>query len=192
MNRECKKIIIFDLDGTLIRNCTANKLYKEGYLRTIAELEKSGRQIPGYLKKHSYENFCRLSQDIKEMYEIFKEKYLQVLKENKIEIEKEKPRARKIIELTISKYNPKEIYILSANPHANYISKILVPCMPDNNILTVEGINYYQKEKVLQSLKKSQNGTTEIIYIGDLEWDGEIAENVGVKFLNIKEIENVL
>lgn len=180
------EIIVMDLDGTLIRKEKAEKMYRAAYDETLRELEKRGISIPSEYKPHSYQNFREMSKRIKEFLEIFLKKYEEIFNSFKSEIEEEKERAKKIYEYFVLN-GAREIWILTANPKAKEIVKLILPNVSENRVVIV-GIDYEEeKQKFLERFKG------EALYVADVEeLDGRVAEKAGVKFVNVREIEKEL
>jgi phosphoglycolate phosphatase-like HAD superfamily hydrolase len=180
------EVVVMDLDGTLIREEKAFRMYKMAYDETLRELEKRGISVPSECKPHSYQNFREMSKRIKEFFEIFLKKYEEIFNSFKSEIEEEKERAKKIYEYFVLN-GAREIWILTANPKAKEIVKLILPNVPENRVVIV-GIDYEEeKQKFLERFKGKA------LYVADVEeLDGKVAEKAGVKFVNVREIERKL
>jgi phosphoglycolate phosphatase-like HAD superfamily hydrolase len=179
--------LILDLDGTLISPEKAERMYREAYYGAIRKLEERGVHVPDKYKDHAYSNFHELSRKIEDFSTLYLEEYERRFNNFRREIEEEKGRARKIYEYLISTYKPNEVWILTANPKGRDIIKIILPNIPEDRVVIVNGVKYEEeKQRFLEKFK----GRT--LYIADTESDGEIAKKSNAEFLNIREIEKQL
>jgi hydroxymethylpyrimidine pyrophosphatase-like HAD family hydrolase len=177
-------IVALDLDGTLITYEKIYSIYKRAYEKTIETLKRKNVRIPTELEKHSNE-YYRAFREIERFREEFEKIYDEILKENSY-LKEEKERAERIYNSIITKFKPRDVYIITGNPKGREIIKNILPEISEEKIfITSEG--NYEGEKI--SLLKRLNIE---IYIADLDIDKKIAEEAGVKFLNVKEIEKEL
>ncbi|MGC9031723.1 MAG: hypothetical protein ACP5H7_03115, partial [Minisyncoccia bacterium] len=95
-------------------------------------------------------------------------------------------RAKKIYRFVIEKFNPRDIYIISGNSKAKEIVENILSQIPKEKIFITSEGNY--KDEKISLLKRLSIE----IYIADLDIDKKIAEEAGVRFLNVKEIEKEL
>jgi hypothetical protein len=118
---------------------------------------------------------------------LFLEEYEKLFKNFKDEFEREKDRAQKVYEFLLSKYKPKNVRILTANSKGKDIARIILPNIPEDNVIIIDGVNYEEeKRKFLEKLE----GNT--LYVADDILDEKIAKEARVKFLNIREVEKEL
>ena len=189
-------VIVFDLDGTLISEEIPKKIYREAFRRSIERLRMEGFKVPENFKDYSFKNYqailkCEdygLRDAFKSIYTL---EYNRVLEEmlNHIEMY-EKERAEKIYCHALKKYNPKKVFIVTANPGAKVIIKIVLPQVEENSVIIVDGDRYVEeKSRVLRELKR----LGKVIYIADKEeLDGEVAQNAEVDFINVNSMFEIL
>jgi phosphoglycolate phosphatase-like HAD superfamily hydrolase len=187
-------VIVFDLDGTLISEDIPKKIYREAFRRSIERLRIEGFKVPENFKDYSFQNYqailkyedLGLRNAFKSIYTL---EYNRVLEEmlNHIEMY-EKKRAEKIYCDVIKKYNPKKVFIVTANPGAKVIIKIILPKVEENSVIIVDGDRYVEeKSRVLRELKR----LGKVIYIADKEeLDSEVAKNAEVDFINVNSIHD--
>jgi phosphoglycolate phosphatase-like HAD superfamily hydrolase len=187
-------VIVFDLDGTLISEEIPKKIYREAFRRSIERLRMEGFKVPENFKDYSFKNYqailkyedLGLRDAFKSIYTL---EYNRVLEEmlNHIEMY-EKERAEKIYCDAIKKYNPKKVFIVTANPGAKVIVKIILPQVEENSVIIVDGDRYVEeKSRVLRELKR----LGKVIYIADKEeLDSEVAENAEVDFIHVNYIHD--
>jgi phosphoglycolate phosphatase-like HAD superfamily hydrolase len=187
-------VIVFDLDGTLISEDIPKKIYREAFRRSIERLRVEGFKVPENFKDYSFQNYqailnyedLGLRNAFKSIYTL---EYNRVLEEmlNHIEMY-EKKRAEKIYCDVIKKYNPKKVFIVTANPGAKVIIKIILPKVEENSVIIVDGDRYVEeKSRVLRELKR----LGKVIYIADKEeLDSEVAQNAEVDFINVNSIHD--
>jgi hypothetical protein len=180
--------LILDLDGTLIKQEKAERMYREAYYGAIIKLEERGVYVPDKYKNHTYSNFRELSRKIEDFTNVFLEEYERSFNNFRREIEEEKERAQKIYEYLISTYKPDEVWVLTANPKGKDIIKIILPNIPENRVVIVNGVEYEEEKQ--RFLEKFEGRT---LYVADLDsLDGEIAKRSNTSFLNVREIEKQL
>jgi histidinol phosphatase-like enzyme len=187
-------VIVFDLDGTLISEEIPKKIYREAFRRSIERLRMEGFKVPENFKDYSFKNYqailkyedLGLRDAFKSIYTL---EYNRVLEEmlNHIEMY-ERERAEKIYCDAIKKYNPKKVFIVTANPGAKVIIKIILPQVEENSVIIVDGDRYVEeKSRVLRELKR----LGKVIYIADKEeLDSEVAENAEVDFIHVNYIHD--
>jgi phosphoglycolate phosphatase-like HAD superfamily hydrolase len=187
-------VIVFDLDGTLISEEIPKKIYREAFRRSIERLRMEGFKVPENFKDYSFKNYqAILKYEDLGLIDAFKSiytlEYNRVLEEmlNHIEMY-ERERAEKIYCDAIKKYNPKKVFIVTANPGAKVIIKIILPQVEENSVIIVDGDRYVEeKSRVLRELKR----LGKVIYIADKEeLDSEVAENAEVDFIHVNYIHD--
>jgi beta-phosphoglucomutase-like phosphatase (HAD superfamily) len=179
--------LILDLDGTLISQEKAERMYREAYYGAIRKLEERGVHVPDKYKNHAYSNFRELSRKIEDFSTVYLEEYERSFNNFRREIEEEKERAQKIYEYLISTCKPDEVWILTANPKGKDIIKIILPSIPENRVVIVNVVKYEEEKQ--RFLEKFEGKT---LYVADTELDGEIAKRSNTSFLNVREIEKQL
>jgi beta-phosphoglucomutase-like phosphatase (HAD superfamily) len=179
-------ILVVDLDGTLISDEVAKKIYREAYIETLKIMRKRGIKIPEEFSSHSFENYRELAKRYKEFKKVYEDIYPKAIKKYIDDIRREEGRARLIYYYLVSQYNPKSVYILTANPKGNVIISEILPEIPRENIILVDSINYIEnKKKALESLKN----LGEVLYIADVDYiDRPAAEEAGVYYRNVETI----
>ena len=184
-----KVVLVLDLDGTIIDQKVSDKLYTHAYCETLDKLKKNGINIPQELQTPSYDNFRRMAVERKDFLPIYTEVLKKVVKMYENEIRREELRARSILGKLIEKYNPKDIYVLTANQEAPYIVGIILPSIPKEKVITINGVNYEEKEEILRKIKRNSE---KVIYVANLEIDEKIAKNAEVEFFDVKNLERDL
>ena len=179
-------ILVIDLDGTLISDELAQKIYREAYIETLKIMRERGIEIPDKFSSHSFENYCELAKRYKEFKEIYETIYPKAMKKYIDDVRREEGRARSIYYYLVNQYNPKSVYILTANPKGDAIISEILPEMPRENIIVVDGIKYIEnKKKVLENLKNLGR----VLYLADTDdIDRPAAEEAGVYYRNVKTI----
>jgi histidinol phosphatase-like enzyme len=187
-------VIVFDLDGTLISEEIPKKIYREAFRRSIERLRMEGFKVPENFKDYSFKNYQAILKyedlGLRDAFRsIYPLEYNRVLEEmlNHIEMY-ERERAEKIYCDAIKKYNPKKVFIVTANPGAKVIIKIILPQVEENSVIIVDGDRYVEeKSRVLRELKR----LGKVIYIADKEeLDSEVAENAEVDFIHVNYIHD--
>jgi FMN phosphatase YigB (HAD superfamily) len=56
-----RRVLVFDLDGTLIEWELAEKMYEEAYRRTVEVMRGMGIEIPASFDSYSFKNSCELA-----------------------------------------------------------------------------------------------------------------------------------
>lgn len=195
---EKNKIIIFDLDGTLISSTTTMEIYSKVYEMTIKEMENNGFTFPEYLRKHGERWIEAFSYpDFKER---FNNLYIEFIKN--YDFSSEKSRIEKILKNIKANYCAEKIYVLSDNPFVKDILKILgldeFETLEINHkkkkVTTIE--EYYQeyirvKSEEIEKVKRTCE-ICEIIYVGDLIYDELIAKISKVEYRSIEQLEKEL
>jgi beta-phosphoglucomutase-like phosphatase (HAD superfamily) len=180
--------LILDLDGTLIKQEKVERMYREAYYGAIRKLEERGVHVPDKYKNHTYSNFRELSRKIEDFTTVFLEEYERSFNNFRREIEEEKERAQKIYEYLVSKCKLDNVWVLTANPKGKDITKIILPNIPENRVVIVNGIEYEEEKQ--RFLEKFEGRT---LYVADLDsLDGGIAKRSNTSFLNVREIEKQL
>jgi len=179
--------LIVDLDGTLISKELSKKAFEEIYSRAIARLEEKGTFVAEEYKTPNFYNFRKISKEVKEFIPLFLEEYERIFEKFKDELEREKDRAQKIYEFLLLKYKPKNVCILTANSKGKDIARIILPNIPEDNVIIVNGVNYEEEKR--KFLEKLEDDT---LYVADDIVDEKIAKEAGVEFLNIREVEKEL
>lgn len=176
-------VLAFDLDGTLIGGELAEKIYEEAYKRTVEIMREMGIEIHDKFESYSFENSCELARRFRLFGEIYKDVYPQVLKKYIDDIRKERRRAKAIYKYFTERYRPKYVFILTANPMGDVIIKEILPEIPTERILIVNGLTYVEdKKRALERLKI----LGEVKYIADKdEIDRVAAMKAGVDYINV-------
>ena len=179
-------ILVIDLDGTLISDETAKKIYREAYIETLKIMRKKGIKIPEEFSSHSFENYRELAKRYEEFKRIYETIYPKVMKKYIDDVRGEEGRARSIYYYLVSQYNPKSVYILTANPKGDVIISEILPEIPRKNIIVSDSIDYIEsKKKALESLKN----LGKVLYIADRDdIDRPAAEKAGVYYRNVETI----
>ena len=179
-------VVVIDLDGTLISDELAKKIYREAYIETLKIMRERGIKIPEEFSSHSFENYRELAKRYKEFKRIYETIYPKVMEKYIDDVRREEGRARSIYYYLVSQYNPKYVYILTANPKGNVIISEILPEVPRENIIVVDSINYIEnKKKALESLKN----LGKVLYIADADYiDRPAAEEAGVYYRNVETI----
>jgi len=179
-------ILVIDLDGTLISDEVAQKIYREAYIETLKIMRERGIEIPDEFFSHSFKNYCKVSERYEEFKEIYKAIYSKAMEKYIDDVRREGGRARSIYYYLVNQYNPKSVYILTANPNGNVIISEILPEIPRENIIVVDGIKYVEnKKKVLENLKN----LGKVLYVADMDdIDRPAAEEAGVYYCNVETI----
>jgi hypothetical protein len=179
-------ILVIDLDGTLISDELAQKIYREAYIETLKIMRERGIEILDKFSSHSFENYCELAKRYKEFKEIYETIYPKAMEKYIDDVRREEGRAKSIYYYLVNQYNPKSVYILTANPKGDAIISEILPEMPRENIIVVDGIKYIEnKKKVLENLKNFGK----VLYVADMDdIDRPAAEEAGVYYRNVETI----
>ena len=179
-------ILVIDLDGTLISDEVAQKIYREAYIETLKIMRERGVEIPGKFSSHSFENYREIVERCEKFKEIYDPVYSETIKKYIDDVRREEGRARSIYYYLVNQYKPKSVYILTANPKGDYIISEILPEIPRENIIVVDGIKYVEnKKKVLENLKN----LGKVLYIADMDdIDRPAAEEAGVYYCNVETI----
>jgi hypothetical protein len=179
-------ILVIDLDGTLISDELAQKIYREAYIETLKIMSERGIEIPDEFSSHSFENYCKVAERYEEFKEIYKTIYPKAMEKYIDDVRREEGRAKSIYYYLVNQYNPKSVYILTANPNGNVIISEILPEIPRENIIVVDGIKYVEnKKKALENLKN----LGKVLYIADRDdIDRPVAEEAGVYYCNVETI----
>jgi hypothetical protein len=179
-------ILVIDLDGTLISDEVAQKIYREAYIETLKIMRERGIKIPDEFSSHSFENYCKVAERYKEFKEIYKTIYSKAMEKYIDDVRREGGRVRSIYYYLVNRYNPKSVYILTANPKGDAIISEILLEIPRENIIVVDGIKYIEnKKKVLENLKN----LGKVLYVADMDdIDRPAAEEAGVDYRNVETI----
>lgn len=179
-------ILVIDLDGTLISDEVAQKIYRQAYIETLKIMRERGIEIQDEFFSHSFENYCKIAERYEEFKEIYKTIYSKAMEKYIDDVRREGGRARSIYYYLVNRYNPKSVYILTANPNGNVIISEILPEIPRENIIVVDGIKYVEnKKKVLENLKN----LGKVLYVADMDdIDRPAAEEAGVYYCNVETI----
>jgi hypothetical protein len=179
-------ILVIDLDGTLISDEVAQKIYREAYIETLKIMRERGIEILDEFFSHSFENYCKVAERYEEFKEIYKTIYPKAMEKYIDDVRREGGRARSIYYYLVNQYNPKSVYILTANPKGDDIISEILPEIPRENIIVVDGIKYIEnKKKVLENLKN----LGKVLYVADMDdIDRPAAEEAGVYYRNVETI----
>jgi len=181
-------ILAIDLDGVLVSEDSALEIYEEAYLDTLEDLRKMGIKIPEEYRVHSFENYCKIAKgEHGELFrEIYRRNYLKTLEEHSDEIvESNRERAINVYNQAVSSYNPRDVFILTANPGGKSIVKKLIPEIEEDKIIVVDDTAYVENKS--EELKKL-NSLGRVIYIADRDdIDAEVARRAGVEYVNVNK-----
>jgi DNA replicative helicase MCM subunit Mcm2 (Cdc46/Mcm family) len=179
-------VVVIDLDGTLISDELAKKIYIEAYIETLKIMRERGIKIPEEFSSHSFENYRELAKRYKEFKRIYETIYPKVMEKHIDDVRREEGRARLIYYYLVIQYRPKSVYVLTANPKGDYIISEILPEIPRESIIVVDGIKYVEnKKKVLENLKN----LGKVLYVADRDdIDRPAAEEAGVYYCNVETI----
>jgi hypothetical protein len=181
-------ILVLDLDGTLLTEEISRKMFEEAYYGTLEKLEDAGIVVDPKYRNPTFSNFNELSREIKDYLSYFLVVFERSFNNYRRKIEEnERSRAEKIYDYLVSTYKPKEVLILTANSKGKEIIRIILPNIPEDRVIIINGAEYIEdKQKFLKKLKGRK------LYVADTEFDEEIAKKSNAEFLNIREIEKQL
>jgi len=179
-------ILVIDLDGTLISDEVVQKIYREAYIETLKIMRERCIEIQDEFSSHGFENYCKVAERYEEFKEIYKIIYPKTMEKYIDDVRRERGRARSIYYYLVNQYNPKYVYILTANPKGDAIISEILPEIPREDIIIVDGIKYIEnKKKVLKNLRK----LGEVLYLADMDdIDRPAAEEAGVDYCNVETI----
>jgi len=176
-------ILVMDLDGTLISEEIAERMYREAYMETLKIMRERGIEIPAEFYSYNFKNSCELTRRFKLFEEIYKDVYPRVLEKYSDDIRKERKRARVMYNYLINQCKPKYVFILTANPKGDAIIEKVLPEIPRERVLIVKGVTYVEDKKI--ELKKLKN-LGKVVYVADKdEIDFVAAKEAGVDYINV-------
>ena len=179
-------ILVMDLDGTLISEEIAERMYREAYMETLKIMRERGIEIPAEFYSYNFKNSCELTRRFKLFEEIYKDVYPRVLEKYSDDIRKERKRARVMYNYLINQCKPKYVFILTANPKGDAIIEEVLPEIPRERILIVKGVTYVEDKKI--ELKKLKN-LGKVVYVADKdEIDFVAAKEAGVDYINVASL----
>lgn len=196
------KVVVLDLDGTLISGTTSKKILKEAYECTMREVIKNVKDVPPILAEFNKD--WPAAFNIPEFRRLFPKIYKKILKiYNLIE---EEERAKKILsQLKVEYGEDVKFIVLTANPFANLVIRKLNLNDSIYKIISItseiQNVNGYQNRdaffknyteiKALKLIEIKQTYNP-VVYVGDLEEDELAARKAGIRFINVRHLEERL
>ncbi len=190
---EMKRLIIFDLDGTLVESV-------EFHVKTFEKAcEKMGIKIDEKIKNAFRERVGkRFEEIVSEILPIDKEKIKKLgelkWKVSEKFIEEIKPK-REAIDFINSLPENYELAIFSSSPK-KFIKKILQRLGIEEKFSVIIGKNSVKNGKpspegVFKILEITGASKDRVVYIGDSIYDEKAAKGAGVKFVHINDIKSI-